>query len=172
MHLKKLAASGMGNRVIRHQTRHRSYPVSISAFLDMEAILATSMSWEFLDFRHLFCLSHLISKACMYHNHMPLLDISNNIKIKYEGLQSSMQSKSISMKNVSFSCSVVSRNQHRIRACWCHDDVIRYIIISCNADQSAPQLDTSRSGVYFTNVLWALQNDIAKIYSSINHIYG
>ena len=37
--------------------------------------MATTMGWGFLDFRHLFCFTLLINKACMYHNHIPLMYI-------------------------------------------------------------------------------------------------
>ena len=40
--------------------------------------MATTMSWGFSDFRHLFCFTLLINKACMYHNHIQLLYIFNN----------------------------------------------------------------------------------------------
>ena len=39
--------------------------------------MATTMSWGFSNFRHLFCFTQLIDKACMYRNHIPLLYIFN-----------------------------------------------------------------------------------------------
>ena len=40
--------------------------------------MVTSMGWGFSDFRHLFCFTLLINKACMYHNHIPLMYIFNS----------------------------------------------------------------------------------------------
>ena len=40
--------------------------------------MVTTMGWGFSDFRHLFCFTLLINKACMYHNHIPLMYIFNS----------------------------------------------------------------------------------------------
>ena len=40
--------------------------------------MVTTMGWGFSDFRHLFCFILLKNKACMYHNHIPLMYIINS----------------------------------------------------------------------------------------------
>ena len=44
-------------------------------FAEQGGNMATTMSWGFSDFRHLFCFTLSINEACMYHNHIPLLYI-------------------------------------------------------------------------------------------------
>ena len=71
-----LAASGMGLRVMSHQaglltTLHHIH----ICFPEQGGNMVTTMGWGFSDFRHLFCFTLLINKACMYHNHIPLMYI-------------------------------------------------------------------------------------------------
>ena len=71
-----LAASGMGLRVMSHQaglltTLHHIH----ICFPEQGGNMVTTMGWGFSDFRHLFCFTILINKACMYHNHIPLMYI-------------------------------------------------------------------------------------------------
>ena len=40
--------------------------------------MVTTMGWGFSDFRHLFCFTLLINKACMCHIHIPLMYIFNS----------------------------------------------------------------------------------------------
>ena len=37
--------------------------------------MVTTMGWGFSEFRHLFCFTLLMNKACMHHNHIPLMFI-------------------------------------------------------------------------------------------------
>ena len=74
-----LAASGMGLRVMSHQaglltTLHHIH----ICFPAQGGNMVTTMGWGFLDFRHLFCFTLLMNKACMYHNHIPLMYIFNS----------------------------------------------------------------------------------------------
>ena len=74
-----LAASGMGLRVMSHQaglltTLHHIH----SCFPEQGGNMVTTMGWEFSDFRHLFCFTLLMNKACMYHNHITLMYIFNS----------------------------------------------------------------------------------------------
>ena len=70
-----LAASGMGPGVLSHQAGCWPHCItSTSVFLSKEA----TMGWGFSEFRHLFCFTLLINKACMYHNHIPLMYIFNS----------------------------------------------------------------------------------------------
>ena len=74
-----LAASGMGLGVMSHQaglltTLHHIH----ICFPEQGGNMVTTMGWGFSDFRHLFCLTLLINKACMYHNHIPLMYIFNS----------------------------------------------------------------------------------------------
>ena len=69
-----LAASGMGLGVMSHQaglltTLHHIH----ICFPEQGGNMVTTMGWGFSDFRHLFCFTLLINKACMYHNHIPLM---------------------------------------------------------------------------------------------------
>ena len=71
-----LAASGMGLRVMSHQaglltTLHHIH----ICFPEQGGNMVTTMGWGFSDFRQLFCFPLLINKACMYHNHIPLMYI-------------------------------------------------------------------------------------------------
>ena len=71
-----LAASGMGLRVMSHQaglltTLHHIH----ICFPEQGGNMVTTMGWGFSEFRHLFCFTLLINKACMYHNHIPLMYI-------------------------------------------------------------------------------------------------
>ena len=73
------AASGMGVDVMSRQeglltTLHHSYHI---CFPEQGGNMATTTSWGFSDFRHFFSFTLLINKACMYHNHIPLLYIFN-----------------------------------------------------------------------------------------------
>ena len=75
-----LAAFWMVLGVVSHQaglltTLHHSYPAS-TCFLEHGGNVATTMSWEFSAFRHLFWFTLLIND--MYHNHIPLLYIFNS----------------------------------------------------------------------------------------------
>ena len=74
-----LAASGMGLRVTSHQaglltTLHHIH----SCFPEQGGNMVTTMGWEFSDFRHLFCFTLLMNKACMYHNHITQMYIFNS----------------------------------------------------------------------------------------------
>ena len=74
-----LAASGMGLGVMSHQaglltTLHHIH----ICFPEQGGNMVTTMGWGFSDFRHLFCFTLLINKACMYHNHIPLMYIFNS----------------------------------------------------------------------------------------------
>ena len=74
-----LAASGMGLGVMSHQaglltTLHHIH----ICFPEQGGNMVTTMGWGFSDFRHLFCITRLINKACMYHNHIPLMYIFNS----------------------------------------------------------------------------------------------
>ena len=74
-----LAASGMGLRVMSHQAELLTTLHHIHiCFPEQGGNMATTMGWGFLDFRHLFCFHLLINKACMYHNHIPLMYIFNS----------------------------------------------------------------------------------------------
>ena len=71
-----LAASGMGLRGMSHQaglltTLHHIH----ICFPEQGGNMVTTMGWGFSDFRQLFCFPLLINKACMYHNHIPLMYI-------------------------------------------------------------------------------------------------
>ena len=71
-----LAASGMGLRVMSHQaglltTLHHIH----ICFPEQGGNMVTTMGWGLSDFRHLFCFTLLINKACMYRNHIPLMYI-------------------------------------------------------------------------------------------------
>ena len=71
-----LAASGMGQRVMSHQaglltTLHHIH----ICFPEQGRNMVTTMGWGFSDFKQLFCFPLLINKACMYHNHIPLMYI-------------------------------------------------------------------------------------------------
>ena len=71
-----LAASGMGLRVMSHQaglltTLHHIH----ICFPEQGGNMVTTMGWGFSDFRQLFCFPLLMNKACMYHNHIPLMYI-------------------------------------------------------------------------------------------------
>ena len=74
-----LAASGVGLWVMSHQaglltTLHHIH----ICFPEQGGNMVTTMGWGFSDFRHLFCFTLLINKACMYHNHIPLMYIFNS----------------------------------------------------------------------------------------------
>ena len=76
-----LAASGMGLGVMSHQAGCWPHSItSTSVFLSKEAIWWPPwvLGWGFSDFRHLFCFTLLINKACMYYNLMPLMYIFNS----------------------------------------------------------------------------------------------
>ena len=49
-----------------------------SCFPEQGGNMVTTMGWGFSDFRHLFCFTLFINKACMYHNHIPLMYIFNS----------------------------------------------------------------------------------------------
>ena len=71
-----LTASGMGLGVMSHQaglltTLHHIH----ICFPEQGGNMVTTMGWGFSDFRHLFCFTRLMNKACMYHNHIPLMYI-------------------------------------------------------------------------------------------------
>ena len=71
-----LAASGMGLEVMSHQaglltTLHHIH----ICFPEQGGNMVTTMGWGFPDFRHLFCFTLMINKACTYHNHIPLMYI-------------------------------------------------------------------------------------------------
>ena len=40
--------------------------------------MVTTVGWGCSDLRHLFCFTLLLDKACMYHNHIPLMYIFNS----------------------------------------------------------------------------------------------
>ena len=66
----------MGRRVMSHQaglltTLHHIH----ICFPEQGGNMVTTMGWGLSDFRHLFCFTVLINKACMYHNHIPLMYI-------------------------------------------------------------------------------------------------
>ena len=74
-----LAASGMGLAVMSHQaglltTLHHIH----ICFPEQGGNMVTTMGWGFSNFRHLSCFTLLINKACMYHNHIPLMYIFNS----------------------------------------------------------------------------------------------
>ena len=71
-----LAASGMGLRVMSHQAGLLTTLHHIHIFFpEQGGNMVTTMGWGFSDFRQLFCFPLLINKACMYHNHIPLMYI-------------------------------------------------------------------------------------------------
>ena len=74
-----LAASGMGLGIMSYQaglltTLHHIH----ICFPEQGGNMVTTMGWGFSDFRHLFCFTLLINKACMYHNLIPLMYIFNS----------------------------------------------------------------------------------------------
>ena len=77
-----LAASGMGLGVVSHQaglltTLHHIH----ICFPERGGNMVATMGWGFSDFRHLFCFNLLMNKACMYHNHIPLLYIFSSLQM-------------------------------------------------------------------------------------------
>ena len=71
-----LAASGMGLRVMSHQAGLLTTLHHIHIFFpEQGGNMVTTMGWGFSDFRQLFCFPLWINKACMYHNHIPLMYI-------------------------------------------------------------------------------------------------
>ena len=73
-----LAASGMGLGVMRHQAGCWPHCITSTCFPEQGGNMVTTMGWGFSDFRHLFCFTLLVNKACMYHNHIPLMYIFNS----------------------------------------------------------------------------------------------
>ena len=73
-----LAASGMGLGVMSHQAGLTTLHHIHICFPEQGGNMVTTMGWGFSDFRHLFCFTLLINKACMYHNHIPLMYIFNS----------------------------------------------------------------------------------------------
>ena len=68
-----LAASGMGLGLLT--TLHHIH----ICFPEQGGNMVATMGWGFSDFRHLFCFTLLMNKACMYHNHIPLLYIFSSL---------------------------------------------------------------------------------------------
>ena len=68
-----LAAFGMGLGDMSHQAGLLTTLHHIDiCFPEQGGNMVATMGWGFSDFRHLFCFTRLIDKACMYHNHIPL----------------------------------------------------------------------------------------------------
>ena len=71
-----LAASGMGLGVMTHQAGLHHIHI---CFPEQGGNMVATMGWGFSDFRHLFCFTLLMNKACMYHSHIPLLYIFSSL---------------------------------------------------------------------------------------------
>ena len=74
-----LAASGMRLGVMSHQaglltTLHHIH----ICFPEQGGNMVTTMGWGFSDFRHLFCFTLMMNKACTYDNHIPLMYMFNS----------------------------------------------------------------------------------------------
>ena len=126
-----LAASGMGLRVMSHQaglltTLHHIH----ICFPEQGGNMVTTMGWGFSDFRQLFCFPLLINKACMYHNHIPLMYIfdspANECWVSY-----SFKVKQASRFNVNEILTVweASDRQCTTQHCILHVNVDTYIFI-------------------------------------------
>ena len=111
-----LAASGMGLGVLSHQavlltTLHHIH----ICFPEQGGNMVTTMGWGFSDFRHLFCFTLLINKACMYHNHIPLMYIfdspANECWVSF-----------------SFNCPAVSSNFRNKIDFWFHHVALQHIL--------------------------------------------
>ena len=101
-----LAASGMGLRVMSHQaglltTLHHIH----ICFPEQGGNMVTTMGWGFSDFRQLFCFPLLINKACMYHNHIPLMyifDSPSSMNIIPSTTSSAIKSPCFKVKPISY----------------------------------------------------------------------